>query len=372
MRGSFRSALCAAVGALAIASAAHAAAPVLTNFDASSFAAPHSGAQLGRAIEFSQSSALPVLAYGPPDTSQVAVANLTTSIALSGAVELQLGYKVDLTGRTTTHANLDGLFLSSAVLDSPYDSLANGGDFVGATAALGSDLHLTFGGAKLSPGYTTYAPGATAALARLGGASNPFNERTATSLLGGVSWDVARWGTIGLTASQTSERGGVLGNAMSGLNANTSALGVAARVALGGGWVTTAVYSEAITQLNLKPGLSPSLASDSLRTRSYGLAIAKNGLFGDDALGLAVSRPAFGADSNEFITMTGGHGRQQFFTRNNLLEGTTPETDIEIGYVTTFLDGSVALQTNASYQMNFAGQTGANAVSLLSRARIKF
>ena len=50
----------------------------------------------------------------------------------------------------------------------------------------------------------------------------------------------------------------------------------------------------------------------------------------------------------------------------------TPETDIEVGYVTTFLDGSLALQTNASYQMNFAGQTGANSVSLLSRARIKF
>jgi hypothetical protein len=47
-------------------------------------------------------------------------------------------------------------------------------------------------------------------------------------------------------------------------------------------------------------------------------------------------------------------------------------TDIEVGYVTTFLDGSLALQTNASYQMNFAGQTGANSVSLLSRARIKF
>jgi hypothetical protein len=67
-----------------------------------------------------------------------------------------------------------------------------------------------------------------------------------------------------------------------------------------------------------------------------------------------------------------GPGQPQFFTRDHLLAGATPETDVEIGYVTTFLDGSLALQTNASYQMNFAGQTGANAVSLLSRARIKF
>jgi hypothetical protein len=70
--------------------------------------------------------------------------------------------------------------------------------------------------------------------------------------------------------------------------------------------------------------------------------------------------------------MPGAPGGQQFFARNHLLAGTTPETDIEVGYVTTFLDGSLALQTNAAFQMNYAGQSGTNAVSLLSRARIKF
>ena len=49
-----------------------------------------------------------------------------------------------------------------------------------------------------------------------------------------------------------------------------------------------------------------------------------------------------------------------------------PETDIQLGYVTNFLDGALALQANASYQMNYQGQTGATAVSLLSRAKIKF
>jgi hypothetical protein len=70
--------------------------------------------------------------------------------------------------------------------------------------------------------------------------------------------------------------------------------------------------------------------------------------------------------------MPGVQGRPQFFSRSNMLEGTTPETDIEVGYVTTFLDGSLALQTNAAYQMNVAGQNGATSVQLLSRARIKF
>ena len=48
------------------------------------------------------------------------------------------------------------------------------------------------------------------------------------------------------------------------------------------------------------------------------------------------------------------------------------ETDLQLGYVTSFLDGALALQTNAAYQMNFQGQTGATSVSLLSRAKIKF
>lgn len=171
-------------------------------------------------------------------------------------------------------------------------------------------------------------------------------------------------------ASRTSERDGLLGASLMGSSGNTSAIGVNARVSLGNGWVTTASYSEGISQLDMRPGQTPFIAGNELRTRSYGIAIAKNGLFGDDALGLAVSRPALGADGGEFITMSGGDPR--FFVRNSMMPGSAPETDIEVGYVTTFLDGSLALQTNASYQMNFAGQYGANAVQLLSRARIKF
>jgi len=48
------------------------------------------------------------------------------------------------------------------------------------------------------------------------------------------------------------------------------------------------------------------------------------------------------------------------------------ENDIQLGYVTNFLNGAVALQTNAAYQTNFQGQPGATSVSLLSRAKIKF
>lgn len=377
MRGLSRSAFCAFAGSLAIASAAHAAAPVPSAFDvASVVASDRSGGSSG-AVDLSPAFALAPLSYGPPDTSRQMNAGFVSSVALLDGVDLQVGYHVDLLGHVATSDTLNSsgpnaLFLSSATLNSPYASLASGGDFVGATAALADDLHLSVGSATLAPGYSTYSRDAASALARVGSGANPFSLRAATSLLGGLNWDIGKWAAVGVTASQTSERGGVLGTAVAGVNANTSAVDFSARVQLGAGWVTSASYSEGITQLDLKPGFSPSLAGDSLRTRSYGISIAKNGLFGDDALGLAVSRPAFNADGSSFITVPASQGRPQFFSRSNLLEGATPETDIEVGYVTTFLDGALALQTNASYQMNFAGQNGANSVSLLSRARIKF
>jgi len=373
MRGLIRSAVSALAGTLAIAGAAHAAAPVpasLYAFGISS-AEPTAGT-----VDLSQSFVLPTLAYGPPDTSRETVSNLVSSVTLVNGIELQAGYHVDLAGRAVASGTVDGpannLFLSAGTLNGPYASLAGGGDFLGATAALADDLHLSVASTSLAPGYSSYSRDATTALARIGSGANPFSMRAATSLLGSLTWDIGKWAGIGVTASQTSERDGVLGTAVSGVNANTSAVDFSARVQLGAGWVTSASYSEGITQLDLKPGFSPTLAGDSFRTRSYGIAIAKNGLFGDDALGLAVSRPAFNADGTAFITVPARQGRPQFFSRTNLLEGATPETDIEVGYVTTFLDGALALQTNASYQMNFAGQNGANSVSLLSRARIKF
>jgi len=374
MRGLFRSALCAFAGSLAIAGASQAASPVATSFDAASISAPASAGPLGRQVDLSQTFALPVLNYGPPDLSHDAIPSFVTSVSLVDGLNLQVGYRVDLAGQViaTSTSNSNGLFFSGNAETAPYASLASGGNFVGATVALADDLHLSVGTANLASGYSTYSSGAASSLARVGGGTNLFSLRAANSLLGGLTWDIGKWAAVGLTASQTSEHGGVLGTPVAGINANTSAVDVSARVQLGAGWVTTASYSEGITQLDLKPGFSPALASDSLRTRSYGIAIAKNGLFGDDALGFAVSRPAFNADGSAFITTRNAPGRPQFFTRSNLLEGTTPETDIEVGYVTTFLDGALALQTNASYQMNFAGQSGANSVSLLSRARIKF
>ena len=96
-------------------------------------------------------------------------------------------------------------------------------------------------------------------------------------------------------------------------------------------------------------------------------------MFGDDALGLSFSRPApslAGSSGRSFglrrFAADRGAGRRRCRPRR------ATENDFQLGYITNFLDGAVALQTNAAYQTNFQGQPGATSVSLLSRAKIKF
>ncbi len=359
----FRSAVSALAVSLALASGARAAVPAAyPDFPAS-----------GGGVDLSQTVSLPELSYGPPASGSLNATNVETSVSLVTGLDLALGYKVDLAGHLApaVSSNVEGLFLSHP--EAGYAALASGGNFVGATAAIADDLHFSVGAASLQRGYTSYLPDAYSALARVGGQSTFYNPRGADSLLAGVSWDVSRWASVGLSASRTTETDGALGFPVAGVDARTDSVGISARLHLGDGWVTTATYSEGVTQLDLKPGALQLASGDSsISSRSYGIVIAKDGLFGNDALGFAVSRPPLGTEGNEFVTMPGAPGGQQFFARNHLLAGTTPETDIEVGYVTTFLDGSLALQTNAAFQMNYAGQSGTNAVSLLSRARIKF
>ncbi|HEY0282882.1 MAG TPA: hypothetical protein VGC27_09690, partial [Rhizomicrobium sp.] len=246
-----------------------------------------------------------------------------------------------------------------------------GGAYVGMDMALARGLRVSFGQASSAPGYNPYLLSPRLALAGIGGSGLPYDGRSTNSLLAGVSWNFARWGGLNFTASQTTERGGVLGENNAAVDlARTSALGLSAHVGFGGGWVTTASYSEGTTQLGLRPSAFSAGVESELRVHSYGIAVAKHGLFGNDALGVAFSRPApnygggtfSGANSNDM----------QFFNRDKLFAGTTPETDIELGYVTNFFGNSVALQANASYQTNLGGQNGVNSMSLLSRAKIKF
>jgi hypothetical protein len=266
----------------------------------------------------------------------------------------------------------NGLFYSASVLGSPYVSLSSGGSYIGLSMRLRDGLYFTLGRAATTPGYNSYLLTPLSAQSLLGGMGLPFDPRNTASVLAGMTWDFAKWGGVGFTASQTTERGGALGLGNSGIaSARTTALGVTARVGFGGGWVTTASYSEGSTQLDLRPG---ALAPDtSLRGESYGVAVAKQGVFNKkDAFGVAFARPSLNFGTTFANETSAANNNMQFYGRDKLYVGMAPETDIELGYKTVFFGDSVALQANASYQMNYGGRTGNNAVSLLSRAKIKF
>jgi hypothetical protein len=335
--------------------------------DASGIAAPAPRI----ASQFDLPVVLPDLSVAPPNALSNPLAEITATFALDDSLMLDAGANADvmrLLDRFAPGADaFDGLFYSPAALGSPYAGLSSGGLYTGIHAKLTEGLNVTFGQASTAPGLNRYLAGPRTAYASLGGRL-PFDLRYTNSVLAGMTWNFARWGGINLTASQTDERGGMLGIVNPQLGARTAALGVTAHVSFGGGWVTTASYSEGLTQLALRPGvLSP---STSLRTESFGVAVAKHGLFKkNDAFGVAFAQPApsFGNP-----LPTDKSNELQFFGHDKLLSSMAQETDIELGYKTEFFGDSVALQANASYQMNYGGITGRDSVSLLSKAKIKF
>ncbi|HYM19200.1 MAG TPA: hypothetical protein VEU06_11595 [Micropepsaceae bacterium] len=177
-----------------------------------------------------------------------------------------------------------------------------------------------------------------------------------------MNWNFSDWGALGLSALRSTGNSSLLGitsGALAGLPTDTTALGISARVGFGEGWVTTVAYNEGVTQLDLNRNLIP--AGDSVRSQAYGISFAKQGLFGGDALGIAVSRP--------LEVYAGLSPASPNFA---LQSSPVRESDVELGYVTTFLDGTLALQANAAYQLNAAGARGQNAVAGVARAKLNF
>ncbi len=198
---------------------------------------------------------------------------------------------------------------------------------------------------------------------------------TAQSGFAALDWNAAPWASLGLVARQGSAQAPVVSAGLSPAKLSTQTLGATGKVAFGNGWVTRFSYNQGITQLDLRPGGNLLPAENAQQSRSYGVAIAKHGLFGDDAMGLEVSResPSLlgGVDLGDSAAVDPFDGFISSATRP-IMSGSTPETDVQLGYVTTFLDGALALQANAGYQMNSSGQPGNNGVAVLSRAKINF
>ena len=264
-----------------------------------------------------------------------------------------------------------GLFDNSMIagtgLRSPHVGLGTSGSYFGATVGITDEISLHFGRSSSSLGgaFDVATPIPSDVALRLSSGA-PATE-TASA---GLDWNLTDWAEVGVNASRALDAVSVLGDAMSApvtnsAGAETVALGISARIGFGDGWVTTVAYSEGITQLDLNT--SAFTAIDPVRSQSYGFSVTKQGLFGDDALGIAVSRPLQTYGSTNFANLS-------FASVLNNRPGFVPaqESDFTVGYVTTFLDGALALQANAAYQINANGEQGQDAVSVLSRAQIKF
>jgi len=256
--------------------------------------------------------------------------------------------------------------------------LTDGGDYVGATVNLADGLDVRTGYSWLTPDAQKSGVPASDQLARYDMTQHSaLDQRSANAAVMSVTWKFANWGGLGLVASQTTENKGLLGGVTSGAlnlarSADTSALGATARFGLGNDWFATIAYGEGLSHLNAQSGGLLNSAS-ALRSRSYGIAIATRNVFGDDSLGFALTRPmhiysgtglltaATGADAMGNLTI--GHGQVDFAE-------STPETDLEVGYTRTFMEGRLTLQSDAAYQLDVGGQTGRNAATFVTRLKL--
>jgi hypothetical protein len=295
---------------------------------------------------------------------------------LAGGFAFDFGYDFDQGRRfAATDVRADPTFagLFAAPQDFNWSGFGESGVHAGASLPLGGGFSLNFGGAESGPDRSLLEPSLAPYPAPDAGLG--FGEQQSGSVLAGVDWKFAPWASLDVTGAHDTARTGFDGGpagAMSFAKASTDTVGASAKVALGKGWVTSFNYNEGVRQLDLKPGVN--IAPAAARSRSYGVAVAKHGLFGDDSLGIAVSRPLNLDPDGIGLGAAPVDPFDGFISANThpILGGQTSETDLQLGYVTTFMDGALALQANAGYQMNAQGQPGTNGVTVLSRAKINF
>jgi hypothetical protein len=307
---------------------------------------------------------------GPPRPDRFNLQDVVAKLPLSSDLSLDFGYRLDgerAPNSFDAKAGLDGLFFSPTALRD-LGAIDNT-NYAGATLKLSDNLTLRAGEASSSADRNAPNVNAFSTLSRPVDALLDFGARTANTLMAGVTFKASDWGAFDLSASRGSEKQGFDQMPFPALASDSFSVSAGAKF---GTWVTTASYGESLTKLDIKPSALALSSAGELRQTGYALSIAKHGVFGDDALGLSVSRPIDPeAVSSAFVTVASPANQPVFIGPDHLLADQKPETDIELGYTTSFND-SFALQTNAAYEMNFQGKNGTNAVQLLSRAKIKF
>jgi len=289
---------------------------------------------------------------------------VASSALLAPNLALDTARGLDIATRFTSRGDIASPFLSAVT--APYLALANGGRYAGVTYVPADNLRVRLGAAFGDERLDRFRFDAGAPVGPL---ALTYDASQSKSLLGGLSFDLSDALGLDVTAIAAQRSGLPLGfNREAGIapKASTAALGVSAHMDFGQGWVTTLSFSEGLTQLDIRSGLG----TGTLREQSYSVAVAKRGVFGDDAVGLSFSRPAPSLSGS--LSQLSASGDVPLTVAQGMPLGRAQETDIQLGYITTFMDGAVALQTNAGYQTNAQGQQGATSVSLLSRAKFKF
>jgi len=279
-----------------------------------------------------------------------------------GAVSVTRGIQLDL-GHGRNWDSFGDLFPTVGSLTSTY--LGGTNTFAVGAFALGHDVSFSAGHVDLGiDALNETQPSAFSRdlAARLGANFRSFGTTSAN-----LNWNFADWAGVGLTASHSEGNASLLGGVPAALRSagpsGSTALGISARAEFAEGWVTTLSYAEGVTQLDLS-GSKILAKPDSVRSDSFGIGLAKTGLFGDDALGIALSRP--------LQIYTAGNNFGALNTNFALANTQARESDVELGYVTSFLDGTIALQANAAYQLNAAGARGQTAVTGVARAKLNF
>lgn len=286
------------------------------------------------------------------------------SLVLSPTLALDSAGGGDISQRFLNFGNRASPFATP--ITQPFMALADGGRYAGVTSLAWPGVTLRFGASARSDRLDDFH-----ILPVTDAFGLPVTEDVSRtrSFLAGLSWNVTDRAGLDFSAISSS-RSGVPELASSSLNiadkAQTNAMGVSAHLGLGDNWVSSISYSAGISQLDLK-----SEHVDS-QEQTYSIAIAKRDVFAvNDALGFALSRPAPGM-LGSFSSLNAAGDMPPVVIANAMQAGANQETDFQLGYVTMFLNGKLALQTNAAYQVNVQGQGGANAVSALARAKIKF
>jgi len=304
----------------------------------------------------------------PAQTNHIPVTFLgSTNLNLGNALMPGLAQNKVSPGSSGTHfefgqaRNWDpsrNLFPLTSSLNSTFLSGSN----LWSSAQISVAPGVTFGVSHLALGLPTVQNLQPAGVSQeIGVRLDPSLRNTGTTAAN-LNLSLTDWSDFAITASHSNGNSSLLGLTNDGLRAaaaDTSALGISARVGFAEGWVTTLAYAEGVSQLDL----NQMAATNAVRSDSYAIGLARTGLFGNDALGIALSRPLqiYTANSAALIA-------------NNLALSTAQarESDLELGYVTSFLDGTLALQANAAYQLNAAGARGQNALAAVARAKLNF